>query len=1162
MPRIPGDELERLKREVSLVRLIEASGVSLEKRGRDFVGRCPFHEDRTPSFVVSPEKNLWNCLGACGAGGDVIAFVMKAEGVSFRHAVELLQNDYAPRPSANADKSSIARLRARAAKAVNAGKSADADVLRPAKRSRVQKLEPLKAEREDAALLRQVVDFYHETLKASPEAHAYLEKRGLGSGEMIQRFKLGYANRTLGYRLPATTRAAGAELRGRLQSLGIMRESGHEHFSGSLTIPIFDAHRNVAGMYGRKIVENLRPGTPKHLYLPGPHRGVFNIEAFAPSEEIILCEALIDALTFWAAGYRNVTAAYGVNGFTEEILAAFAAHGMKRALIAYDRDAAGEKGAGEAATRLMAAGVECFRILFPKGMDANQYALAVKPAPASLGALIRSAEWMGKGAPPVGEGRQTQASSRGSREPQAAARAAPAEIAAKRKEAAERAAPLQRTSAPALATAEEMAGKEKEELAATASPSEPAPQASGSEDHNAPSPEIPPRAPNAEDRSAGSSENGPSFLLAADSALSANTESEVEAPRAPRASASEAEGAPISLRAEPLTASPVPPGPPEIAAEIGEHEVSFAFGDRHWRVRGLAKNMSYEAMRVNVLARRTVNGAEAFHVDAFDLYSARHRASFIAQAALELGLSIDTVKADLARVLLKLEALQDAQIRAALDTKATAPAMTAQEERDAMDFLRAPDLLARIVNDAEQCGIVGEAANVLALYLAFISRKLDKPLAVLIQSTSAAGKSALMDAVLDFVPAEERVQYAAMTGQALFYLGETAVKHKVLAIAEEEGAREASYALKLLQSQGDLSIASTGKDPVTGKLITQDYRVEGPVALAMTTTAIDLDEELKNRCLVLAVNETRAQTAAIHKRQRYEETLGGLLAGEARAAIVRRHQNAQRLLKPLKVVNPYAEQLTFMADKTRARRDHRKYLALIRAIALLHQHQREVKNAVTSEGEIVDYIEATLADIAAANALCAEVLGRTLDELPPQTRALLSLIQAHVKAACERAGMRQADYRFTRREVREASGWGLTQLRVHLSRLQEFEYLIPHRGMRGAIFVYELSYEGEGDDGAAFMMGLIDIDSLRNGAGTKDENCDYDEKLAGVNPELAGSKRPQNGGMAGPWRGGETGNPPASSAAYPDTDEFAPDRASGAEKPPASYVNGVVSAGA
>lgn len=121
----------------------------------------------------------------------------------------------------------------------------------------------------------------------------------------------------------------------------------------------------------------------------------------------------------------------------------------------------------------------------------------------------------------------------------------------------------------------------------------------------------------------------------------------------------------------------------------------------------------------------------------------------------------------------------------------------------------------------------------------------------------------MLDAVLRFVPEEERIAYSAMTGQSLFYMGEMDLKHKILAIAEEEGAHRASYALKLLQSEGELTIASTSKDPDTGKLVTDEYHVEGPVMIFSTTTAAHLDDELMNCCLVLAVDESREQTQAI-----------------------------------------------------------------------------------------------------------------------------------------------------------------------------------------------------------------------------------------------------------------------------------------------------------
>jgi hypothetical protein len=315
------------------------------------------------------------------------------------------------------------------------------------------------------------------------------------------------------------------------------------------------------------------------------------------------------------------------------------------------------------------------------------------------------------------------------------------------------------------------------------------------------------------------------------------------------------------------------------------------------------------------------------------------------------------------------------------------------------------------------------------------------------------------------MPAEERVAYSAMTGQSLYYMGEQDLCHRVLAIVEEEGAERASYALKLLQSEGELTIASTGKDPVTGKLVTHEYRVEGPVSILLTTTAIEIDEELMNRCLVLTVDEGREQTRAIHARQRTGETLGGLLARRERAYVTGLHQNAQRLLRPMEVVNPYAEELRFLDTKTRTRRDHKKYLGLIRAVTLLHQYQRETKEAVTRDGEVVTYLEATREDVRVATELAEEVLGRGLDELPPQTRRLLGLVEAMVSERARAEGVEAGHVRFTRRDVREATGWGNTQLKVHLGRLVELEYVGAQRAGRGESHEYTLRgrarYDGE-----------------------------------------------------------------------------------------------------
>ncbi|ADP13260.1 Dnag primase-like protein [Erwinia sp. Ejp617] len=505
-----------------------------------------------------------------------------------------------------------------------------------------------------------------------------------------------------------------------------------------------------------------------------------------------------------------------------------------------------------------------------------------------------------------------------------------------------------------------------------------------------------------------------------------------------------------------------------MVVERGETgEVFISLGAQRWRVRGLGQVKPGAAvMKLNVQVLDRESGA-AF-ADSLDLIGARSRSGYVRQAAAELGLAEDDVRRSLGKVLLALE-----NLAAQPQPEESGPQLTEAERAEALALLNDPDLSGRITDDLAACGMVGESTNLLAAYLAATSRRLERPLAVLIQSSSAAGKSSLMDAVLGLMPEEERMQYSAMTGQSLFYLGESNLQHKILAIAEEEGVRQAAYALKLLQSDGELTIASTGKDEATGNLVTKQYTVKGPVMLMLTTTAIDVDEELLNRCLVLTVNESREQTEAIHAMQRHGQTLEGLLMTSEKAHVTRLHQNAQRLIRPLKVVNPYASRLTFMSDKTRTRRDHMKYLTLIQSVALLHQYQREVKT-VTHRGEIIEYIEVEREDITLANRLAHEILGRTLDEMPPQTRKLLMLIQEMVYGLAAAQNKKPGEVRFTRREIREVTLWSDNQLKVHCLRLAEMEYLLVHGGSRGHLLQYELLWDGSGD--GAHLCGLIGPD--------------------------------------------------------------------------------------
>jgi DNA primase len=950
MAWIPDDVLARLKAEVSVQRLVEGVGVELRRQGKDLIGRCPFHEDATPSLVVSPGKNLWHCLGACQSGGGPVDWVMTAQGVSFRHAVELLLQE-------SASLSVLAPARP--------GSSG------PVKRSTAAKLEPIATpDAEDLALLEKVVGHYAQRLAGSAEAQEYLHRRKIAHSEAIEAFKVGFADRSLGYRLPNAQTRDGAALRTRLRELGVLRSSGHEHFTGCLTVPVLDGNGAVGEIYGRRVQKlDPRTATSAHLYLPGPHRGVFNIAAFASLDELVVAESLLDALTLWCAGFRHVTAAYGAEGWTTDHQAAVVEHGIGRVLIAYDRDPAGDTAAKNLAAQLTKVGVECFRVELPHGADINDIAVEATNPTDVLGGYLRKAAWMGTGKAPKPS--------------------APVPV------------------EPSASLVAEPPGDDEIPLTAQADP-----------------------------------ESDP--LLEPTSAVA------------------------------PEDVSPVPrPSTPQPTEKASERELVLSVGQRRWRVRGLEKVTSFDLLRVNLLVATTdtVDGSR-FHVDTLDLYSARARAVFVAAAASELGLEPEVVKADLGRVLLASEARAEEVITQALEPARPDVTVTPQGRAAALALLRDPGLIGRIETDFAAVGMVGETTNCLVGYLAAVSRKLPTPLAVIVQSTSAAGKSAVMEAVLGFVPPEDRVSFSAMTGQSLFYLGESDLAHKVLSIAEEEGASRASYALKLLQSEGELSIASTGKDNTSGRLVTHTYTVTGPTAIVLTTTAIDVDEELLNRCLVLTVDEDREQTRAIHDAQRRAQTLAGLAARAERERVVNLHRDAQRLLEPLAVVNPFADRLTFADARTRTRRDHGKYLGLIAAVTLLHQHQRPRKIANLG-GLQLAYVESTLADIEVANRLAHAVLGQSLDELPPQTRRLLQVIHAWVTGEAERLDIPLELVRFTRRQLREHLHFGDTQLKVHLARLVDLELLVLHRLESGG-FAYELAWRGEGHEGQPFLVGLTD----------------------------------------------------------------------------------------
>jgi DNA primase len=490
--------------------------------------------------------------------------------------------------------------------------------------------------------------------------------------------------------------------RRRLQQLGLWRESGHEHFNGCIVVPLYDERGQAVSLYGRRVHASVaaRTDAPKHLYPPGPHRGLFNRQCLLPPcEEIILCEAVFDALTFWANGFKNVTCLFGTEGFTDELWQALRDHQVRRIRIAYDADDAGERAAQRDAERFTAHGIEVFRIRFPHGMDANEYACKVTPAAKSLALLLNAAAWLGAGARP------TKPSPNAASLP-----ASPAE-------------PLKHVAMVVdEVTGEPLPIVDQESLETGVGWS--------------PAPFVP--APYAEVQAQ-------SLSLAAP--LAAEASAEVPTPVG------------ISGSQEMAAKEEKPPAPTMPTLEQRGDAWFLDIEGREYRVAGLEKTVGTDALKVALRLRH----GERFHLDQVDLCRDSERRRFIERAAEETGLTADLLKRDLGRLLLAVEQAQIELARPA-ENVAAAVSLSPEEREAALRWLREPNLLGRLREAFHLAGIIGEETNTLVAYLAGVSRKLERPLAIIIQSASAAGKTTLMDAVLSFFPEEERVKYSAMTG--------------------------------------------------------------------------------------------------------------------------------------------------------------------------------------------------------------------------------------------------------------------------------------------------------------------------------------------------------------------------------------------------------------
>lgn len=498
-----------------------------------------------------------------------------------------------------------------------------------------------------------------------------------------------------------------------------------------------------------------------------------------------------------------------------------------------------------------------------------------------------------------------------------------------------------------------------------------------------------------------------------------------------------------------------------------EDGLHFEAPQLSYRVSGLVP-YSLDRLRITLKAWKRDNGGH-FHIDTLDLYNANARQTFTDACKISFKLADQDTGPELMMLIAHLEQerirMKDEQLRP------TVQPMTDQEKKEALAALQDKNLMRRIVEDFDRLGIVGEENNKLIGYIGAVSRLLPDPLGVLILSRSGAGKTSIQDAVCKFIPEEALIQYTRLTGQSLFYREPNALKHKVLAIEEEDGMNEAIYSIRTLLSSQKLSIATTRADAKTGKFGVDEYTVYGPTVVMLSTTNPDtLDGETKQRFLILTIDESMEQTKRIMQMQRLRHTLGWKKMNMDEADILRLHHNMQRLLKPLDVRIPEAVKVKFPAYCLQSRRENSKFYSFLRAIALLHQYQRKQTKIKDQSGKTYDAILAEQRDADLALELGRDVFIRNLDDVTPPGRSLLLEITKlidekfqKVRADHPDVEIKPGDIHFTRKELRQRIGWSESQVRQNIEPLVELGYLGLLGGKHGATFRYILLDDGQND---------------------------------------------------------------------------------------------------
>ena len=468
------------------------------------------------------------------------------------------------------------------------------------------------------------------------------------------------------------------------------------------------------------------------------------------------------------------------------------------------------------------------------------------------------------------------------------------------------------------------------------------------------------------------------------------------------------------------------------------HNLIFSSAHAIYSIKG-GINKSWDTLKVTL---QVDNGKFKSRLK-LDLFEDKQMMKSAREISNKLGLEMADIEEDLGALTDELEKYRDQVASGGNDKEDLNEniSLSMAQKEAALKLLKEENLITSFNKKVGESGIVGEENNRICLFIIACSYLIKKPLHGLIQGSSGSGKTHLMNKVLSLLPSHKVERMTRVTEGSFYNYDEYFFTHKVLGIEDLDGLEErALFALRELQSSGEIRSSTTTKNELTGEMSGGIKIVRGPIASLSCTTKGEVYEDNMSRSFLIAVNESGGQTANILDYQ--QKKAAGLVNEQAEKATAKQIQNSLSLLKSYEVINPFATGLQLPPKAHKIRRLHELFQYFVQTITVLNQYQREVKN-----GKLITAKE----DVQEAINVMFESIVLKVDELDGSLRNFYENLKDYVKGKGEESS-------FTAREIRMSLLVSKTQLHRYLNDLLELEYVEKIAIGGRNTFNYKISY--------------------------------------------------------------------------------------------------------